>query len=199
MCLKAADRVPGRWWHDRVGERRLCKSGQGTAGQVRLAGGTVADNLKSRCLSAHSYKAQAPPFHRTHLRASRRTWRTVARATHTPSILVLPGPHPAATCVTMLSCGASGAGVMACAEVAIVKAKPPIAINLSIVLLLCVVRPARGGHSAAPDVDWQKCVSCLSGWRGLIQIKRDAASTIPRHMPVRTMAIGAIVRGAHLS
>src|SRR6266481_921485 len=91
--------------------------------------------LTSCCLSAHSYRAQAPPCHRTHLRTARRVWRTVVRATHTPLILVLPRPHPTATCVTISSGGASGAGVMPCAEVAIVKAKPAIAINLSIVLL----------------------------------------------------------------
>jgi hypothetical protein len=35
----------------------------------------------------------------------------------------------------MSSGGASGAGVMACADVAIVNAKPATAINLSIVVL----------------------------------------------------------------
>ena len=63
------------------------------------------DGPQSHCLSAHSYKAQAL-FHRTHRRAARRACRTVVRATHTPLILVLPMPHPTATCVTMPSGGA---------------------------------------------------------------------------------------------
>jgi len=107
------------------------------------------DILKSCRLSAHSYRAQALPCHRTHLRAARRVWRTVVRATHTPLILVLPRPHPTATCVTMSSGEASGAGVMPWAEVAIVKAKPAMAINLSIVLLPWVAQSARGGFSGA--------------------------------------------------
>jgi hypothetical protein len=98
------------------------------------------DRVKSRCRLAYSYKAQTPAFHRAHRRTARRVWRMVVRATHTPSTLVLPGPHPTATCVTMSSGGASGAGVMPCAEVAIVRAKPAIAINLSIVVLLRVVK-----------------------------------------------------------
>jgi hypothetical protein len=61
----------------------------------------------------------------------------VVRATHIPLILVLPGPHPTATCVTMSFGGASGAGVMAGADVATVKAKPATAINLSIIFLPC--------------------------------------------------------------
>ena len=56
----------------------------------------------------------------------------VVRATHTPLTLVLPTPHPTATCVTMPSGTASGAGVILCADVATVKAKPATAINLSI-------------------------------------------------------------------
>src|SRR5215208_2495423 len=93
----------------------------------------------------HSYEAQTPACHRTHLRTARRVWRTVVRATHTPLILVLPRPHPTAICVTMSSGGASGAGVMPCAEVAIVKAKPATAINLSIVFLPWLEQSARGG------------------------------------------------------
>jgi hypothetical protein len=50
----------------------------------------------------HSYKAQAPPCHRTHLRTARRVWRMVVLATHTPLTSVLPGPQPTATCVIML-------------------------------------------------------------------------------------------------
>src|SRR6476620_8323691 len=83
----------------------------------------------------HSYVAQTPACHRTHLRTARRVWRTVVRATHTPSIRVLPGPQPTAICVTMSSGRGSGAGVMPCAEVATKKAKPAAAINLIIVLL----------------------------------------------------------------
>jgi hypothetical protein len=79
--------------------------------------------------------AQTPPCHRTHRRTARRVWRTVVRATHTPSILVLPGPHPTAICVTTSFGSASGAGVMPWADVATVKAKPATAINLSIVVL----------------------------------------------------------------
>ena len=118
--------------------------------------------------SAHSYKAQTPLCHRTHLRAARRTCRTVVRATHTPSILVLPMPHPTATCVTISFGEASGVGVMPCADVASVRAKPVIAINLSIVLLLwavgyrscCCARPRRpiGRPDRFSDVHWQTCI-----------------------------------------
>lgn len=80
----------------------------------------------------HSYKAQAPPCHRTHLRTARRVWRMVVLATHTPFTIVLPGPQPTATCVIMLSGCGIGADVMACANVAMDKAKPAAAINLII-------------------------------------------------------------------
>ena len=170
----------------------------------------MAGNLKSRCFSAHSYTAQTPAFHRAHLRTSRRAWRMVVRATHTPSILVLPGPHPTATCVTMRSCGASGAGVMPCAEVAIVKAKPPIAINLSIVssCVLC----------GRPGWFFSRLGCCLADMRvvlfRLARLDTDQAGRRiddrairavidvrltnghglnQNHLPFRTMAIGAIV------
>jgi hypothetical protein len=84
----------------------------------------------------HSYRAQTPPCHRRHLRTARRVWRTVVLATQTPLTRVLPGPHAAATCITMLSDWGIGAGVIACAEVARAKAKPATAINLIILLLL---------------------------------------------------------------
>ena len=127
--------------------------------QVRSCG-TAAKPLESCCLSAHSYKAQTPACHRTHLRTARRVWRTVVRATHTPSILVLPGPQPTAICVTMSSGRASGAGVMACADVATVKAKPATAINLSIVLLPSVVDPRRSFSRLGRDLKyyWQTCI-----------------------------------------
>jgi hypothetical protein len=84
----------------------------------------------------HSYRAQTPPCHRRHLRTARRVWRTVVLATQTPLTRVLPGPHAAATCMTMPSGWGIGAGVIACAEVARAKAKPATAINLIILLLL---------------------------------------------------------------
>src|SRR4029077_7980396 len=77
-----------------------------------------------------------------------------------PLILVLPRPHPTATCVTISSGGASGAGVRPCAEVAIVKAKPATAINLSIVLLPWVVQSRRlfSRHRRISDGHWQTCI-----------------------------------------
>ena len=89
----------------------------------------------------YSYIAQAAPFHRRHRRASRRTWRIVVLATHTPLTLVRPGPQPTATRVIMLSGPAIGAGVMACADVASDKAKPAAAIHLIIVFLLALALP----------------------------------------------------------
>ena len=79
---------------------------------------------------------RTPPCHRRHLRTARRVWRTVVLATQTPLTRVLPGPHAAATCMTMPSGWGIGAGVIACAEVARAKAKPATAINLIILLLL---------------------------------------------------------------
>jgi hypothetical protein len=76
------------------------------------------------------------PFHRKHLRTSRRVWRIVVLATHTPLTRVLPGPQAAATSVIMLSGCAMGAGVIACADVAMMKARPAIAINRTMFLLL---------------------------------------------------------------
>jgi hypothetical protein len=73
-----------------------------------------------------------------HLRTARRVWRTVVLATHTPLTRVLPTPQAAATSVIMLSGSAIGAGVIACAETAIDKATPTVAINLSIFFsLIC--------------------------------------------------------------
>ena len=60
----------------------------------------------------------------------------VLLATQTPSTLVLNGPHPKRTCVTMPSDCGIGAGDIACAELAKAKAKPATAINLIIVFLL---------------------------------------------------------------
>lgn len=68
---------------------------------------------------AYSYAAQAPPAHRTQRRTALRVCRTVVLATHTPLILVLPGPQAAAISMTMSFSGtSSGAGVNACAELA---------------------------------------------------------------------------------
>ena len=53
-------------------------------------------------------------------------------ATHTPLTRVLPTPQAAAISVIMLSGCAIGAGVIACADTAIDKAKPAMAINLII-------------------------------------------------------------------
>jgi len=86
-------------------------------------------------MHVHSYAAQTPACHRRHLRAARRVWRTVVRATHTPLTRVLPGPQPTATRVIISSTWGGGAGVMACADAATNKAKPATAINLSIVVL----------------------------------------------------------------
>lgn len=80
---------------------------------------------------AHSYAAQTPACHRTHLRTARRVWRIVVLATQTPSIRVLPGPHAKATCVNnSLSDWGSGPGDMPCADVVTSTASPATAINL---------------------------------------------------------------------
>jgi hypothetical protein len=63
--------------------------------------GQRLDHFRSGC--THLYDAQTPACHRTHRRTARRVWRTVVRATHTPSMRVLPGPQPTAICVTMSS------------------------------------------------------------------------------------------------
>ncbi len=60
----------------------------------------------------------------------------VVLATQTPRIRVLPGPQPQATCVMTLSGCEIGAGVIASADVVTAKAKPAIAINLIIRVLL---------------------------------------------------------------
>jgi hypothetical protein len=60
----------------------------------------------------------------------------VLLATQTPPTLVLPGPQPKATCVIALSGCGTGAGVIACADVATTSAKPATAINLIIPVLL---------------------------------------------------------------
>ena len=53
---------------------------------------------------AQYHRAQTfPAPHTAHLRACRRTWRFVVRATHTPPTSVLPGPHAKATCVVVAS------------------------------------------------------------------------------------------------
>jgi hypothetical protein len=53
---------------------------------------------------------------------------------------VLPTPQAAAISVIMLSGCAIGAGVIACAETATDKAKPAVAINLSILFsLICAI------------------------------------------------------------
>jgi hypothetical protein len=54
----------------------------------------------------------------------------------TPPTNVLPGPQKKATCVVMPSGRRSGAGDMACAEVAMVKAMAEMANSLIIVVLL---------------------------------------------------------------
>jgi hypothetical protein len=55
---------------------------------------------------------------------------------------VLPTPQAAAISVIMLSGCAIGAGVIACADTATDKAKPAVAINLSIFFsLICVQSP----------------------------------------------------------
>jgi hypothetical protein len=59
----------------------------------------------------------------------------VVLATQTPATRVLPGPHPKRTCVNMPSGWGSGAGVIACAEVARATTKPAAAINLIILIL----------------------------------------------------------------
>jgi hypothetical protein len=60
----------------------------------------------------------------------------VVLATQTPLTRVLNGPHPKRTCVIMPSGGGIGAGVIACAEVVMAKAKPATANNLNIAFLL---------------------------------------------------------------
>jgi len=59
----------------------------------------------------------------------------VVLATQMPLIRVLTTPQPTATCVIMPSGWISGAGVIACAEVVTIKAKPATAINLIIPFL----------------------------------------------------------------
>ena len=60
----------------------------------------------------------------------------VVLATQTPPTRVLPGPQAKATCVTMLSGLATGAGVIASADVAATtSAKPATAINLIILFI----------------------------------------------------------------
>src|SRR3954447_25600660 len=102
----------------------------------------------------------------------------------------------------MPSGGASGAGVTPCAEVAIVKAKPATAINLSIVFLPWLEQSARGGFLAAPIGE------CMSLRFGLDRLDTDQERPLRRwsgqwplasirsHLPVGTMA-RAIVRHAH--
>jgi hypothetical protein len=55
--------------------------------------------------------------------------------TQTPLTITLPMPQPIRVCVTIPSGWKSGAGVIACADVATAKAKPAAAINLIIVFL----------------------------------------------------------------
>ena len=74
----------------------------------------------------------------------------VVLATQTPPTRVLNGPHPKRTCVIMPSGCGSGAGVIACADVATTKTKPATAINLIIRLLhrLLYYRPIIQAKSA---------------------------------------------------
>jgi hypothetical protein len=62
----------------------------------------------------------------------------VVLATHTPFTIVLPGPQPRAICEIMPSGLGIDAGVIACANVAMDKAKPAATINLIILILPCV-------------------------------------------------------------
>jgi hypothetical protein len=62
----------------------------------------------------------------------------VVLATQTPPTRVLPGPQAKAAGVARLSSSGSGAGDMACAGVAMVKAKAATAINLIIRSLPCL-------------------------------------------------------------
>jgi hypothetical protein len=59
----------------------------------------------------------------------------VVLATQTPPTRVLPGPHAAAICVIMLSVAGIGATGIACADVAMAKAKAARAIALIIGVL----------------------------------------------------------------
>ena len=59
----------------------------------------------------------------------------VVLATQMPPTRVLPGPQAKAAFVTMLSGLATGAGVIASAEVATTRAKPATAINLIILFI----------------------------------------------------------------
>lgn len=88
------------------------------------------------------YSAQTPAFHRTHLRTSRRVWRIVVLATHTPLTIVLPGPQPAATCV-MRSSDGIGARGMASVDVAMANVKPATTNSLIIATLLLKSRNAK--------------------------------------------------------
>jgi hypothetical protein len=82
----------------------------------------------------------------------------------TPRTNVLPGPQKKATCVVMPSGWRSGAGDMACAEVAMVKAMAAIANSLVIVVLPVLA---------------SRLIVAGPGWPPLIQINRAARSGTP--------------------
>ena len=168
---------------------------------------SCGDIVKSSCLSAHSYRAQTPASHRRHLRTARRAWRTVVRATQTPSNSC---PAHAASnsylrhhivrgskrCRRHSLCRRCDCQREACNSDQLEHCSPPIAVPVN---LLSAYPPS--GLRLAIDQGRVTGPTVLAhGRRKSARKSRSACSPVivPGHMPVRTMAIGAIVPCTHL-